>query len=77
MAMLKHCCFAWPRRFRCRSEREEECFFGRASGVKVLAHALQATPQRFTRCGVRRDRGFHLLDYMQAIAEKGLPRGST
>src|SRR5258705_158863 len=69
--------YAWPRRFRFASERDEERLFDVAPGVKVLAHcrwqaAAKACPTIVAWHGIE---GSTASNYMQATAEKGFRAG--
>ena len=69
--------YAWPRRFRFASERDQERLFEVAPGVKVLAHCRwQANasnqPTLVVWHGIE---GSTSSNYMQATAEKGFRAG--
>lgn len=69
--------YAWPRRFRFASERDEERLFAVAPGVKVLAHCrwqsdVKASPTIVVWHGIE---GSTSSNYMQAMAEKGSRAG--
>ena len=69
--------YAWPRRFRFASERDEERLFEVAPGVKVLAHCrwqsdAKACPTIVVWHGIE---GSTSSNYMQATAEKGFRAG--
>jgi predicted alpha/beta-fold hydrolase len=69
--------YAWPRRFRFASERDEERLFEVAPGVKVLAHCrwqpeAAAGPTIVVWHGIE---GSTASNYMQAMAEKGFRAG--
>jgi len=69
--------YAWPRRFRFASERDEERLFDVAPGVKVLAHCrwqadAKACPTIVAWHGIE---GSTASNYMQATAEKGFRAG--
>lgn len=69
--------YAWPRRFRFASERDEERLFAVAPDVKVLAHCrwqtdAAASPTIVVWHGIE---GSTASNYMQAIAEKGFRAG--
>lgn len=69
--------YAWPRRFRFASERDEERLFEVAPGVKVLAHCRwqpepAANPTIVVWHGIE---GSTASNYMQATAEKGFSAG--
>jgi predicted alpha/beta-fold hydrolase len=69
--------YAWPRRFRFASERDEERLFEVAAGVKVLAHCrwqadAKASPTIVAWHGIEGSTG---SNYMQATAEKGFRAG--
>lgn len=69
--------YAWPRRFRFASERDEERLFEVAPGVKVLAHCRwqpdpNACPTIVVWHGIE---GSTASNYMQAMAEKGSRAG--
>jgi predicted alpha/beta-fold hydrolase len=69
--------YAWPRRFRFASERDQERLFEVAPGVKVLAHCrwqadAQARPTLVAWHGIE---GSTSSNYMLAIAEKGFRAG--
>ncbi|MEP6568313.1 MAG: alpha/beta fold hydrolase [Acidobacteriota bacterium] len=69
--------YAWPRRFRFASERDEERLFEVAPGVKVLAHCRWQSdrdnhPTIVIWHGIE---GSTSSNYMQAIAEKGSHAG--
>lgn len=69
--------YAWPRRFRFASERDEERLFEVAEGVKVLAHCrwqsdAKACPTIVVWHGIE---GSTASNYMQAMAEKGFRAG--
>lgn len=69
--------YAWPRRFRFASERDEERLFEVAPGVKVLAHCrwqtnAAACPTIVAWHGIE---GSTASNYMQAMAEKGFRAG--
>ena len=69
--------YAWPRRFRFASERDEERLFEVAPGVRVLAHCRWQTerdkhPTIVVWHGIE---GSTASNYMQAIAEKGSHAG--
>jgi predicted alpha/beta-fold hydrolase len=69
--------YAWPRRFRFASERDEERLFEVAPGVKVLAHCRwQAKPvDHPTIVAWHGIEGSTSSNYMQATAEKGFRAG--
>ena len=69
--------YAWPRRFRFASKRDEERLFEVAPGVKVLAHCRWQTnpsdhPTIVCWHGIE---GSTSSNYMQATAEKGFRAG--
>lgn len=69
--------YAWPRRFRFASERDQERLFEVAPGVKVLAHCrwqaeAKACPTIIAWHGIE---GSTSSNYMQATAEKGFRAG--
>lgn len=69
--------YAWPRRFRFASERDQERLFEVAAGVKVLAHCrwqmdAKACPTIIVWHGIE---GSTSSNYMQATAEKGFRAG--
>lgn len=69
--------YAWPRRFRFASERDQERLFEVAPGVKVLAHCRWQTnasdhPTIVVWHGIE---GSASSNYMQATAEKGFRAG--
>ena len=69
--------YAWPRRFRFVSERDEERLFEVAPGVRVLAHCRWQTerdkhPTIVVWHGIE---GSTSSNYMQAMAEKGFHAG--
>jgi predicted alpha/beta-fold hydrolase len=69
--------YAWPRRFRFASERDQERLFEVAPGVKVLAHCrwqveAKACPTIVAWHGIE---GSTSSNYMQATAEKGFRAG--
>src|SRR4030095_12054833 len=69
--------YAWPRKFRFASERDEERLFEVAPGVKVLAHC-RGQPDAAAHAtlvvwhGIE---GSTASNYMQAMAEKGFRAG--
>ena len=69
--------YAWPRRFRFASERDEERLFEVAPGVRVLAHCRWQTErdQHSTIVIWHGIEGSTASNYMQAIAEKGFRAG--
>ncbi len=69
--------YAWPRRFRFASERDEERLFEVAPGVKVLAHCRwQAEREKHpTIVAWHGIEGSTSSNYMQATAEKGFRAG--
>lgn len=69
--------YAWPRRFRFASERDQERLFEVAPGVKVLAHCRwQAHPEGHpTIVAWHGIEGSTSSNYMQATAEKGFRAG--
>ena len=69
--------YAWPRRFRFASEKDEERLFEVAPGVRVLAHCRWQTdgdrhPTIVVWHGIE---GSTSSNYMQATAEKGFRAG--
>jgi predicted alpha/beta-fold hydrolase len=69
--------YAWPRRFRFASERDQERLFEVAPGVKVLAHCrwqrdTKGCPTIIAWHGIE---GSTSSNYMQATAEKGFRAG--
>ena len=69
--------YAWPRRFRFASKKDEERLFEVAPGVKVLTHCRWQTerdkhPTIIVWHGIE---GSTASNYMQAIAEKGSRAG--
>jgi predicted alpha/beta-fold hydrolase len=69
--------YAWPRRFRFASERDQERLFEVAPGVKVLAHCrwhpdASDHPTIVVWHGIE---GSTSSNYMQATAEKGFRAG--
>jgi predicted alpha/beta-fold hydrolase len=69
--------YAWPRRFRFASQRDEERLFEVAPGVKVLAHCRwQADREQHpTLVAWHGIEGSTASNYMQATAEKGFRAG--
>ncbi len=69
--------YAWPRRFRFASEKDEERLFDVAPGVKVLAHCRwQAEREQHPTLVVWHGiEGSTASNYMQATAEKGFGAG--
>lgn len=69
--------YAWPRRFRFASERDEERLFEVAPGVKVLAHCRwqSARDEHPTIVAWHGIEGSTASNYMQAMAEKGFRAG--
>jgi hypothetical protein len=69
--------YAWPRRFRFASERDQERLFEVAPGVKVLAHCRwQSNPNDYPTIVVWHGiEGSTSSNYMLAMAEKGFRAG--
>jgi predicted alpha/beta-fold hydrolase len=69
--------YAWPRRFRFASHRDEERLFEVAPGVKVLAHCRWQADrdQHPTLIAWHGIEGSTASNYMQATAEKGFRAG--
>jgi predicted alpha/beta-fold hydrolase len=69
--------YAWPRRFRFTSARDEERLFEVAPGIKVLAHCRWQTVRddHATMVIWHGIEGSTASNYMQATAEKGFRAG--